>query len=336
MANALKSSAISAARTLKKTAKSSPFISRLAYNFWNASHFSDLFEHEQLLADDGRCDTYAKAIKTMIKPGSVVVDVGTGTGLLAMLAARIEGTKVYAIDHSNLIHLSEKVARANGFENIHFIKTNSQTFTPDEKVDVILHEQIGDDLFEENMVHNLLDLKKRILKPDGIILPGRFKLYAEPVQIHPDFHTPFINEINTQGLDFSLLREEAAKENLIHRDYNMRYMSPSGFQASLTAPIPALDVDLNKITDTSDVPSEIELVREFSQDGLMGGIGIWFDIVFNDEISLSTSPFERHTHWAHRVYRTPSMKARNGETVSYKITMPDLIEALTWSIDLKA
>ena len=334
MSNALKSGAVSFGRKLKKTARSSPVISRLAYNVWNASHFSNLFEHEQLLADAGRCDTYAQAIQACIKPGSVVVDVGTGTGLLAMLAARVEGTKVYAIDHSNLINLAEKVAIKNGFDNIHFIKTNSQTFKPDEKVDVILHEQIGDDLFEENMVHNLLDLKKRILKPDGIILPGRFKLYVEPVQVQPDFHTPFIDEINVHGLDFSLLKENAESENLIPRDYALRYMSPSGFEKRLTAPQPAIDIDLNKISSTDEMLREIEITRKFNQDGLMGGLGIWFDVVFNDDIQLSTSPFKRHTHWAHRLYRTPKIKARKGESISYKLTMPDLIEALTWSIDI--
>jgi len=308
--------------SLKNTAKSSPFLTRVAYNLWNASHFSNLYEHEQL------------SIAAHIKPGSTVVDVGTGTGVLAMLAARVEGTHVYALDHSNMIDIAEAVARSNGIENITFVKTNSQNFKLDKKVDVILHEQIGDDLFEENMVHNLLDMKARLLKPDGIILPGRFQLFVEPVMLHPDYHTPMIDEINVHGLDFSALKKQAIESNLIPEDYKLRYMNPRGFQSCLTQPIPAIDFDLNQMTSSKDIPSEIEIKRDVIMDGQMAGFGIWFNIVFDDENHLSTSPFERHTHWAHRFYRTPSVQAKAGETINYKLTIPDLLRALTWRIEM--
>lgn len=318
---------------LKETAKSSPLLTRMAYNVWNASHFSNLFEHEQLLADDGRCDAYAEAITRNIKPGSTVIDVGTGTGLLAMLAARVEGTHVYAIDHSDFVTIAEKVARSNGFDNITFVKTNSQTFKPDSKVDVILHEQIGDDLFEENMVYNLIDLKNRILKDDGIILPGRFQLFVEPVIIHPDFHTGFITELNVHGLDFSLLQQEAVEGNFIPKDYHLRYMDGDGFEHMLTSPKPALDFDLNTMSSHEEIPTEIILDQTFIKGGLMGGFGIWYNIVFDDQTHLSTSPFERHTHWAHRIYRAPARQVNAGETIKYKLNMPDLIRALSWSVE---
>ncbi len=112
---------------------------------------------------------------------------------MAILAAR-QGTKVYAIDHSDFIHVAEQIAKHNGIDNIQFLKMNSREFTCPEKADYILHEQIGDDLFDENMIVNLLDLKQRALKDNGVIFPGRFELFLEPVALKNDYPVPFIWE----------------------------------------------------------------------------------------------------------------------------------------------
>ena len=334
MAGFIKSGVRAVTGGLKRTVKASPTMSRMAYNVFNASHFNSLFEHERLLADKVRCETYEAAIKKHIKPGSTVVDVGTGTGYLAMLAARIEGVHVYALDHSNFIECAEKVARANGFENITFVKTNSRNFNPDKKIDVILHEQIGDDLFEENMVDNLLDLKQRVMVPDGLILPGRFQLFVEPVAMHPDFDIPLIDELNTSGLDFSLLAEEAPGREMITDDYFLRYMSAGAFDKCLVEPVPAVDFDLNEITSAEAIPAEIELTRTVMTDGRMSGFGIWFNCMFDEGNQFDTSPFSRHTHWAYRLYRAPARACRAGDTINYKLSMPDIRRAETWVIEV--
>lgn len=124
-----------------------------------------------VLADRVRVDRYERGIRAHIRPGDVVVEFGTGTGILAPFAART-ARQVYALDHSAVIEGVRRVAREPGVTNIEFLRTNSRQFTPPEKVDVILHEQIGDELFDENMVQNVGDLRDRILKPGGRKLHG--------------------------------------------------------------------------------------------------------------------------------------------------------------------
>ena len=118
------------ARAVKAKAMSSKSLSSLFYDFDNVGEFSNLFEHEKMLADSVRVDTYAAAISRHIKPGDVVIDLGTGTGILAILAAR-QGAKVYAIDHSDFIHVAEQIAKQNGIDNIQFLKMdiNSEALT---------------------------------------------------------------------------------------------------------------------------------------------------------------------------------------------------------------
>ena len=76
----------------------------LLYDVENGSQFSDLRHHEKMLADGLRVTAYAAGIRRHIKANDVVVDVGTGTGILAMLAAK-RGARVYAIDHSDIIDI---------------------------------------------------------------------------------------------------------------------------------------------------------------------------------------------------------------------------------------
>jgi len=114
---------------------------------------------------------------------------------------------IYAIDHSDFISIASKIAQHNNFNNIEFIQTNSRDFETEVKFDALIHEQIGDYLFNENMIEKLLDLKNRLLKPNGRIFAGKFELYLEPVALKEEFNVPFIWENQIDGIDFTFLRE---------------------------------------------------------------------------------------------------------------------------------
>ena len=63
----------------------------------------ELYGHELLLADTVRMNAYRDGIRRNVKPGDVVVDLGTGTGILAMLAAQQRAKVVHAIELSDMI-----------------------------------------------------------------------------------------------------------------------------------------------------------------------------------------------------------------------------------------
>ena len=94
-----------------------------------------------MLSDEPRMAFYHKAINRHIKPGNRVIDLGTGTGILAAFASRQGAAKVYAIDHSSIIEHAQRLAAENGIENVNFEDVHSSKFYLDEPVDVILHEQ---------------------------------------------------------------------------------------------------------------------------------------------------------------------------------------------------
>jgi protein arginine N-methyltransferase 1 len=318
------------ARSVKAKAMSSERLSSLLYDSDNVGEFSNFFEHEKMLADSVRVDTYAAAISRHIKSGDVVIDLGTGTGILAILAAR-QGAKVYAIDHSDFIHVAEQIAKHNGIDNIRFLKMNSREFTCPEKVDYILHEQIGDDLFDENMIVNLLDLKQRALKDNGAIFPGRFELFLEPVALKNDYRVPFIWETPVQGIDYGFLRNHPDVEKYKRVNYSSRYIDKSAFDYFLSEPEPILSVDLNKMEGTDSIATRFSASRQVVQAGRMEGLYLYFRVVFDDDCHFDTAPHHTHTSWGNRMLRCTHHDYAVGETISFQVEMGDIRFADTWS-----
>ena len=151
---------------------SSERLMSVVYDNMNETNFAGLADHEEMLSDAVRVDAYHRGIHRNVAPGDVVLDLGTGTGLLAFMASRAGAAKVYAVEHSDFIEVAREIGRHNGFTNVEFVQANSREFTPPEPIDVVLHEQMGDELFNENMLENLLDLRDRVLAPGRPDPPG--------------------------------------------------------------------------------------------------------------------------------------------------------------------
>jgi type I protein arginine methyltransferase len=300
----------------------------------SVSEFSDLYEHEKMLADPVRVDSYRKAIEKYIKPDQVVVDLGTGSGILAIYAAWQNPEKVYAIDHSKFISTAERIARANGVHSIQFQKVNSRSFHPDEKVDVILHEQIGDELLEENMIENLLDLKTRVLKEDGFILPGRFELFVEPVSLKKEHRVPFMWQNDFCGIDFSCLKGDLSLNDYVQKSYHFRYLEHGSVEKLVGIPRPVLQIDLNR-EDFSDQFSVQPQKREVLEDAILDGFCIYFRVIFDDEIHFDTSPLSPKTSWGTRLVRTENKQLRKGERLSYRVDLADYTLPESWKVTLQ-
>jgi predicted RNA methylase len=314
--------------------KSSKACQSLLMDNKNVEEFSNIFEHEKMLADEVRVTRYKRAIQRNIKQGEVVVDLGTGTGILSFFAARQRPRKIYAIDHSDFIEVARKIAEHNHIDNIDFVQTNSRDFMPEEKVDVILHEQIGDNLFDENMIENTLDLKRRMLKKTGRILPGKFELYLEPVSLENDYKVPFLWENEIEGIDFSFLRNLDEIESYKPADYTMDWLETSALKTFLCKPEAALAFDLNKLNSQDDLPQVIELSRTAVNPGALDGFCFYFRVIFDDEIQFDTSPVHTNTHWGNRLFRVESREVDRGDEISYRLTMNNILDIRTWSIEV--
>ena len=169
--------------------------------------FDKIHVHEEMLADSVRMSAYRAAIQRYVNSQDHVVDIGTGTGVLAFFAAAKNPRKLYALDHSKkMIKYARAAAEANGIANVTFVASSSYKFRPAEPIDVLIQEQMGYALFEEGMLEVILDVRDRCLKPGGRILPAKFEFYLEPVQLLEQERIPLIQEQRLYGLTFPRAR----------------------------------------------------------------------------------------------------------------------------------
>src|SRR4051812_42496829 len=139
-------------------------------------------DYGDMIADTGRTSAYARALEARITPSSVVLDIGTGPGILALLACRAGARRVYAAEPDDVIHVARETATANGCaDRIEFMQAMTTDIDLPERVDGIVADLHGSTpLFGRSLI-SILDARARLLKPDGWIIPSRETLWAAPV-----------------------------------------------------------------------------------------------------------------------------------------------------------
>jgi len=319
-------------RWLTNTVLANSTLRDLVYNAQNVDEFTSLLEHEKMLADESRVSSYFRAIQRNIQPDQVVLDLGTGSGILTFFAAQQKPRTIYAIDHSEFIEVARQIAEHHHIQNVVFVRQNSRYFTPPEPLDIIIHEQMGDALFNENMVENLLDLKRRALKPGGKILPGKFNLYLEPACLRSEYKIPFFWENRWYGIDFSFLKNNNTLDAYKPRRYDKIFIEHHAVEFFLCQPTPILSFDLNELNNPNDLPTHLTASKSVVHAGEMDGLCLYFEAIFDEENILSTSPFEKRTSWTHLLIRTERKEYSPGEQISVELSMPNLLKFSTWTV----
>jgi precorrin-6B methylase 2 len=136
--------------------------------------------HESLLKDKNRNRPFYRALKENITRDSSVIDIGSGTGLWAIAAARMGAKRVVAIEQEPLlIGLIKTLAHENGVaDKVEVIQGISKEVQLGREFDIIISETIGHVIFDEQIVPIMIDARERFLKPGGVLIPDTVTLLA--------------------------------------------------------------------------------------------------------------------------------------------------------------
>ena len=140
--------------------------------------------HQTLLGDAHRNRAFHRALATRVRRGSAVLDLGAGTGVWAVAAARLGARRVVAVEREAvLVPVIEALARENGVAGrVEVVRADARRVRLPRAFDVVVSEMVGNEAFEEGLVPVLERARTRFLRPGGALIPEWVALAAAPVK----------------------------------------------------------------------------------------------------------------------------------------------------------
>lgn len=233
----------------------------------------------QMLRDTSRMDAYTSALQRVVTPDSVVMDLGCGPGVFALLACKLGARRVYAVEPENIVGLAREAAAANGFSNrIEFFENLSTQITLPEPATIVISDLRGVLPWFEQNVSSIIDARKRLLAPGGVLIPRRDILWAAVVEAAAQYEE-LIGPWRSQfDLDLS------AATRLVTNTWRKTRIRP---EQLLTDPICWTTLDYYEV-NSPDVHAEISW--QAAREGTAHGVAVWFDSELAEGIRFSNHP----------------------------------------------
>ncbi len=273
------------------------------------SSWGNQFIHKKMLDDFIRTNSFKQALEKTVSKESVVLDIGTGTGILALFAAKQGAKKVYAVDSSSRsINYAKRMAQDNELSSqIEFIHASSFDVALPEKADILITEVIGNSPLGENIIEIILDAKKRLLKDNAIIIPHELSIkgisvfYDEQLLADKVFNQTDIDRWSqTYQLEFSGLMDSSINKNDVFFEKLGHY---DHFKV-IGEPFEIEKIPFSGNLDEHRYYKNKEVAISSSNGESYNAILVFFDAILHNSIVLSTCPKQKYTlnSWRYPIY----------------------------------
>lgn len=287
---------LAALKTLQQAEKQFPGDRDLTYTRGKLASAHVPGWHLPMLTDGARNQAFERAIAETVRPGDTVLDIGTGSGLLAMMAAKAGAGHVYAVEAEPVLaQLAAEIIERNHLQDrVTIIAKHSTDLTVGgdipEKADVLITETFDRTLVGEGALASINHAREHLLKDGARSIPARAALYGALVEC-PDL-SPYHGIETVSGFDLSPmqlvahpLQNEDARISFWNADHNRVLSRP--FKMS------AFD-----FAGTNATHFESETAVEIAETGNANAILIWFDLELAPDLSISNEPGRQHHHWS--------------------------------------
>ena len=269
--------------------------------------------HYDMLLDSSRNDAYEGAIRRCVESRRAfassakitALDVGAGSGLLSMLAARAGADAVVAVEVSqHMCDVGEECVVMNGFAHkVLFLNRDARRMdvsrkpdgTPpdmEDKADIMVYEVFDSGLIGEGALHLVAAARARLLKPNASIIPCAARVYCAPISIRV---------ASAAGFDFGQLNRYSWRPDYV----GVELESIPGDWEALADPVEVFSFDFYE-HEANMAPAEKRIEFAIKKDGVVSAFAFWFDLQLDEEEWLSTSPYgQKGRTWQQAVQVSP-------------------------------
>jgi protein arginine N-methyltransferase 1 len=285
-----------------------------------------LDEHRQMLSDRARLGALERAVSAVVRPGDVVLDLASGTGILGLMACRAGAARVYSVDSGGIIDVARALARANGCaDRMTFVMEDSTSVELPERADVLIGDQIGHFGFEAGLLEYYSDARERLLKPGARIMPERVRLIVGLVE-SADLRDR-IAFWSGRAAEFEL---SSATDIAVNTGYPLMLSGSNLLSGGECGAI----IDLRTATaGVFDVTADLSACRS----GTLDAIGGWFVAELASGVTMTNDPAApdriSRQHVAFPLGAPVMVGAGDRVTVSMRIRPADHL--VNWTVDVR-
>jgi SAM-dependent methyltransferase len=280
-----------------------------------------LSDYGDMIADTGRTDAYARALASRIDASSVVLDIGTGAGILALLACRAGARKVYAVESSDAIQVAREAAITNGFaDRIQFIQAMTTAIELPEAVDGVVSDLHGTTPMFGHSLVSILDARDRLLRPGGWMIPARETMWVSLVSSQAAHDRAIAVWATEYGFDLAAARDRAV--NCLHKTW-LTERELVGTPRLWTT----LDYGRLAAPRTSGDAS-----WRIDHQCVAHGLAVWFDCETAPGTTFSNSPTsgQRHIYGQSFLPWREAVSLSDGDTVSVHLRADFVGDEFVW------
>lgn len=280
-------------------------------------------EHRGYLADEVRLSAFERAIAATVRPGDVVIDLGSGTGILGLLATRAGAARVYAVEETALSGLALEIAAANHVaDRIRVVRGWSTWVTLPELADVVISDQIGHFGVEAGIFEYFGDARRRLLKPGGRTIPRALSWRAAPVECVPLRESIDFWRHRRAGFDVSAVVPPAEGSGY-------PIMLEPG--ALLAPPITIASSPIDALPESGLVIGDAEF--QIEREGIFDGVAGWFVAELAPGITFTNGPdSDRRINRRQVVLPMAPIEVHPGERVQLRIRLRPIGTLVDWKV----
>ena len=260
--------------------------------------------HFPMMNDAARNAAYDRAIRRAMRPGMHVLDIGAGSGLLSLMAARAGAERVTACEQvAEIARTADEIVRRNGYgERIKVVPKVSTTLQVGSDlprpVDLLVSEILSSDLVTEDVVATFNDARRRLIRPNARMIPYAVGAVARLIGGKDLAEAVAVGTVD--GFDLSPFNRFAPRALLANLS-DKAFESLSGDQ----------EVFRFELADAGAPLSEHMLAFAVERDGLCGGVLQWLRLYLDEETVFENRPAAQLTAsaWKLMIYPFPRLRA---------------------------